>query len=80
MYLASQLGFDGILRALLESAARVQINNARVSNGFCALHAATQCGHTNVIVTLLENGAEADKRVQDGATALYIAAQEGLQK
>jgi len=45
--------------------------------GLTPLHLAASSCHTNVVVLLLDQGAQIDCPAKDGATPLHLAAQEG---
>ncbi|RLN10350.1 hypothetical protein BBJ28_00019877, partial [Nothophytophthora sp. Chile5] len=64
----------GAARALLASGAAIELAD---DQGFTALMAASQNGHTDVVELLLANKASVDTQLPDGATALKIACQHG---
>ena len=43
-------------------------------NGFTALHLASQEGHTDMVLLLLENAAEVNCRAKNGLTPMHLAA------
>ena len=62
-----------IIRMLLTQPSHVDIYAQDLSNGYNALHAATNLGHAECVTALLEGGMDPDRVSSDGSTALHIA-------
>ncbi|KAK4170041.1 ankyrin repeat-containing domain protein [Cladorrhinum sp. PSN259] len=70
LILASQLGYLGVIKALLANGAD---QNATDDHGNTALLFAAQSGHTKVVDLLLEKGADPDLSDALGKTAIMLA-------
>jgi ankyrin repeat protein len=63
-----------LCRLLLEKGAKVDLKN---KEGYTALAAAANDGHTDICKLLIENGANIEGYNKDGITPLMLAAQDG---
>ncbi len=81
MYWATKQGNLPAVRALLKSGVDANVD-MKLKNGFRALHMAAYLGHTAIVKTLIEAGADVDFRANvgihaKGKTPLYLAAENG---
>ena len=81
MYWATKQGNLPAVRALLKSGVDANVD-MKLKNGFRALHRAAYLGHTAIVKTLIEAGADVDFRADVGSfargeTPLYLAAANG---
>ena len=81
MYWATKQGNLSAVRALLKSGVDANVD-MKLKNGFRALHMAAYLGHTAIVKTLIEAGADVDFRADVGSfargeTPLYLAAANG---
>ena len=72
LFQAASYGYDGVVRALLESGAPI---DAPTHTGCTPLHAACHPGHIQVVQALLEAGADKELADDQGRRALHVAAQ-----
>ena len=76
LFLASRLGHEAVVRALL-ACAEVEVNQA-ADDSYTALLIAAELGHEAVVQLLLAHAAvDPNQAVQNGATPLFIAALKG---
>ncbi len=74
LHLASEHGYQEIVKMLLEKGANV---NLSTNTGATPLLVASENGHTEVIEALIQRGADVNKANINGATPLLVASKNG---
>lgn len=75
LYLAAKQGkLDGLDNLLKDSLANIE---TAANDGSTPLYIAAQNGHLEVVIALLQAGADINQPANDGKTPLYIAAENG---
>ncbi|MHC9539875.1 MAG: ankyrin repeat domain-containing protein [Vulcanimicrobiota bacterium] len=81
LHLATRNGHKGVVELLISARAPVNIQNKTGENPLCcALSQQLNTSFAEIAVLLLENGADARMKRNDGATPLHIAAEQGYTK
>jgi len=75
IHIAAYIGCIGMVKALIEAGANVDI--ARPEDGVTPLYMAAKKGHLGMVKALIEAGANVDQATEGGLTPLHMAAQKG---